>query len=102
LNLNTARVGPRAFCAIFGAENEYRNTPSHAPCFDIDAALLGGSERARWFDPASGNFKLISESPLPNRGLAHFTTPGRNAAGATDWVLVLEVVSGHAADSAAH
>lgn len=69
--------------------------------FAIDAALLGGSARARWFDPASGNYKQISESPLPNRGLAHFTIPGRNAAGATDWVLLLEVGSKHAADSAA-
>jgi hypothetical protein len=58
----------------------------------IDLAKLGGSAEARWFDPASGKYTEIAGSPLPNRGSMLFTTPGSNGGGATDWVLVLQVV----------
>jgi hypothetical protein len=57
----------------------------------VDLAFLSGSARARWFDPASGKYTDISPNPLANRGAMSFTIPGRNAAGATDWVLVLQV-----------
>jgi Protein of unknown function (DUF4038)/Putative collagen-binding domain of a collagenase len=62
--------------------------------FTVDLALLNGSARARWFDPASGKYTEISPNSLQNRGARSFTTPGKNAAGATDWVLVLQVVPG--------
>lgn len=58
--------------------------------FSIDLALLNGSAHARWFDPASGKYTEISQNPLPNRGAVIFKTPGKNAAGSTDWVLVLQ------------
>jgi Protein of unknown function (DUF4038)/Putative collagen-binding domain of a collagenase len=45
---------------------------------------------ARWFDPAEGVFQAIAGSPFSNQGTRQFTTPGKNAAGAPDWVLVLE------------
>lgn len=67
------------------------SNPSRA--LTVDLALLKGSARARWFDPASGKFSDIPGNPLPARGTMRFTTPGKNAAGATDWVLVLRVSS---------
>lgn len=63
--------------------------------FTIDLAILGGPPNAHWFDPASGKYIEISGSPLAPRGLMNFTTPGKNAGGATDWVLLLQVPSDH-------
>jgi len=57
----------------------------------IDLARLSGSAHARWFDPASGKYTEISQNSLPNRGAMRFMTPGKNSAGATDWVFVLQV-----------
>ncbi len=56
----------------------------------IDVTALRGAARARWFDPTSGVFAEIPGGPFPNRGTRIFTTPGINAAGATDWVLLLQ------------
>jgi hypothetical protein len=53
---------------------------------------LAGPAVVRWYDPASGKFRPIEGSPLPNRGNRQFTTPGNNADGPgnQDWVLLLE------------
>jgi hypothetical protein len=58
----------------------------------VDLSTLAGPAVARWYDPASGKFRDIAGSPLPNRGGHEFTTPGDNADGPgnADWVLVLE------------
>ena len=45
---------------------------------------------ARWFDPTTGELKTIAGSPFPNTGAHEFVPPGMNAAGESDWVLVLE------------
>ena len=55
----------------------------------VDMGRLSGPATARWYDPASGTFVTISDS-LSNSGLVPFTTPGGNADGDEDWVLVLE------------
>jgi hypothetical protein len=55
----------------------------------VDMGRLGGPATARWYDPTSGTFITVSDS-LANSGLVPFTTPGTNAGGAEDWVLVLE------------
>src|SRR5439155_166878 len=39
---------------------------------------------------AAGTFVPVPDSPLPNTGSLNFTTPGNNAGGDQDWVLVLE------------
>lgn len=54
-------------------------------------AKLSGPAAARWFDPTSGELKAIEGAPLPSTGSREFTPPGKNAAGESDWVLVLEV-----------
>jgi hypothetical protein len=50
-----------------------------------------GSFAARWYDPTNGTFTTASGSPFTNSpGTFHaFTTPGNNAAGDPDWLLVL-------------
>jgi hypothetical protein len=55
----------------------------------IDLAKLGSPIRARWYDPSSGAYIPAGSSPLAT-GSAGFQPPGKNSAGDTDWVLVLE------------
>jgi hypothetical protein len=62
---------------------------------DGDEVTIGLSElpapvMARWIDPTNGNCTAVGGLPFPNKGDRHFVPPGRNAAGAGDWVLVLE------------
>ena len=57
----------------------------------IDMQQLAGPRvMARWFDPAAGTFTSVAGSPFPNLGSTNIATPGRNASGSSDWVLVLE------------
>jgi hypothetical protein len=60
-----------------------------ARTFTVNMAKLSGSVTARWFDPTSGSYATVSGSPFANTGSRQFTTPGNNAAGDPDWVLVL-------------
>jgi hypothetical protein len=55
----------------------------------IDATVLAGPFRARWLNPTTGAYTLIS-SNVSNSGVATFTPPGNNGSGASDWVLVLD------------
>jgi hypothetical protein len=48
---------------------------------EIDESKLADGVTSRWFDPVDGTFRPAS---------APFTTPGKNADGAEDWVLVFE------------
>ncbi|HXG22423.1 MAG TPA: DUF4038 domain-containing protein [Methylomirabilota bacterium] len=56
----------------------------------VDMSKLSGPVAARWYDPTRGAFTGMAGSPLANAGFRNFTTPGRNADGDEDWVLVLE------------
>jgi hypothetical protein len=62
--------------------------PAHAGPILIDMTALGGPVEARWFDPTTGQYSPIGRS-LPNVGTRSFAVPGRNGAGASDWVLAL-------------
>ena len=57
----------------------------------VDLSRLSGQVTARWYDPAVGTFSPVPGSPFANAGSYNFTTPGNNAGGDQDWVLVLEV-----------
>lgn len=46
--------------------------------------------KARWFDPVSGNFRPAANRDLLNAGTRDFESPGKNAGGDNDWVLLLE------------
>ena len=56
----------------------------------VDLSKLAGPTTARWYDPTSGEYVAAGDSPLTNLGKKEFTPPGKNAAGDSDWVLVLE------------
>ena len=56
----------------------------------VNMSKLVGPVIARWYDPSSGKYEKISDSPLPNKDHHTFTPPGNNADGDGDWVLVLE------------
>jgi len=62
----------------------------------VNMAQLSGAVTAEWYDPTSGTYTSISGSPFTNTGTRQFTTPGNNAAGDADWVLLLQT-SGSAA-----
>ena len=55
----------------------------------VAVSKLRSPVRVRWFDPTSGEFRPIEGSPFSNHDKREFTPPARNAAGETDWVLVL-------------
>jgi PKD repeat protein len=58
----------------------------------LTVALSGftGNVTAQWFDPTANTFTAIAGSPLANTGTYNFTPPANNAAGDSDWVLLLE------------
>ena len=58
--------------------------------FTLSMSGLSGPSRARWFDPTTGQI-LPAAGDIPNRGTFTFRTPGKNALGETDWVLVVDV-----------
>jgi hypothetical protein len=51
----------------------------------IDSGRLASGVAPRWFDPTDGSYRP---------GAPPYTTPGANAAGDEDWVLVFEPASG--------
>ena len=59
----------------------------------VDMTKLGSQANASWYDPSSGATVPIAGSPFPNTGSHAFTSPGTNADGDGDWVLVLEATS---------
>jgi hypothetical protein len=61
-----------------------------AATMTVDLGTLSGPVTARWYDPTNGTFTPIGDGPLDNDGTISLATPGANADGADDWVLVLE------------
>jgi Protein of unknown function (DUF4038)/Putative collagen-binding domain of a collagenase len=53
-------------------------------------AVRGGAVRARWYDPSAGTFAAAGAGSA-SAGSHRFGTPGDNASGESDWVLVLDV-----------
>ncbi|MBL7697118.1 MAG: DUF4038 domain-containing protein [Chitinophagaceae bacterium] len=64
--------------------------PHHTGPISVDMTAMNNSVSAQWYDPTSGTYLKIAGSPFDNKGNREFTPPGKNKAGATDWVLVLE------------
>ena len=58
----------------------------------VDLSTLSGPVTARWYDPSCRDVHEHPGSPFANTGSLQFTTPGANADGDDDWVLVLEVL----------
>jgi Protein of unknown function (DUF4038)/Calx-beta domain/Putative collagen-binding domain of a collagenase/IPT/TIG domain len=74
-----------------GGELAFAYVPS-ARTITVNMSMMSGAVSARWYDPAAGTFLAIPGSPFQNSGGLGFTTPGNNADGDEDWVLVLEAV----------
>jgi hypothetical protein len=66
------------------------NTEQGPRTFAVDLSMMAGPARARWFDPATGNYVAIGDG-YANRGTKVFTTPGKRDDDTDDWVLVLDV-----------
>jgi Protein of unknown function (DUF4038)/Putative collagen-binding domain of a collagenase len=54
----------------------------------VDLTVMSGPSRARWFDPTSGAYTAIGT--VPNAPNSPFTTPGTNAGGTSDWILIVD------------
>jgi hypothetical protein len=61
----------------------------------IDLSRMAGETTASWFDPSSGITTSIGT--FARSGSHSFATPGSNAVGAQDWVLVLQAKGGSTA-----
>ena len=57
----------------------------------VDLAKLSDRVKASWFDPTNGQSRPVEGYPFKNNGNRDFTSPGKNAAGESDFVLVLKV-----------
>jgi hypothetical protein len=84
---NGAFQPPRADHVAAAATPDGKLLVAYVPPFgegsqavSLDAAHM---RRARWWDPTTGGFVAAQRS-------AHYTTPGANASGTNDWVLVLQ------------
>lgn len=56
----------------------------------IDLSVFKKPVAARWFDPANGEFRAVKDSLLQSLKSYEISTPGKNADGDTDWILVLQ------------
>jgi len=65
------------------------STGANATEFTIAMNAMAGPVAAEWFNPTSGAFRTIQDSPLPNVQSRMFVTPGDNGTGTNDWLLVL-------------
>jgi hypothetical protein len=66
---------------------------AHTGSLTVAMTALSASSRARWLDPTSGAYTADASGgryALPNTGTHAFTSPGANASGARDWVLVID------------
>jgi len=66
----------------------------------LDLSKMSNTVNVRWYDPTTGNFISIPESPFPNKNTHQFTTPAtphtevdteNTAETSHDWVLIVEV-----------
>lgn len=62
--------------------------PAHSGTITIDMTAMSGPARARWFNPASGDYTDLGV--FANAGSSTFDPPGDNGTGYSDWVLILE------------
>jgi hypothetical protein len=60
-----------------------------AATISVDMARFADRVQARWYDPVNGTYTPVAGSPFPNSTKVELTTPGKNAGGDPDWVLVL-------------
>ena len=57
----------------------------------VNLSQFSGPVNAEWYDPTNARYLKISSSPLSNTRDHKFATPGKNATGGSDWVLLLKL-----------
>ena len=57
----------------------------------VNLSGFAGLVQAHWYDPTSGAMTTVPGSPFANTGHVNITTPGSNATGTSDWVLVFDL-----------
>jgi hypothetical protein len=55
----------------------------------VNLSSLRGPATGAWFDPTDGTYHAIQGGAIPNKGSREFAPPGKNHAGDSDWVLLL-------------
>jgi hypothetical protein len=55
----------------------------------VAMSVFSKTMTAQWFDPSAGTYSTINGSPFANTGTQSLATPGNNAGGTQDWVLLL-------------
>jgi hypothetical protein len=63
--------------------------PANPGNFTVNTTGMGTVVEGSWYDPTSGTYSKVSDTPFNNTGTRKFTTPGQNSTGKPDWVLVL-------------
>lgn len=74
--------------AALGDSGKFAMEYTPSSNFTLNCAALAGTFKAFWVDPSNGAVTPASGSPFANTGTHAFTTPGTNADGGTDWVLI--------------
>ena len=63
--------------------------PAHKGSITVNMKILADEIYGYWFDPTTGEFTSIGDTPFDNKTFLSFTPPGKNSRGEDDWVLVL-------------
>jgi hypothetical protein len=63
--------------------------PAHEGSIKVDLTVLNKPGFAYWFDPTDGRYLPVGRSPIRNKGVREFVTPGKNSVGENDWVLLV-------------
>lgn len=84
-------TGASTICGAMSADSRLAVilTPAGAGFTIAMTQFAQASIVGRWFDPSNGSYTPASGSPYSNTGTHAFTTPGNNADGDSDWLLVL-------------
>lgn len=61
----------------------------------VNMAALTNYCHVRWYDPTTNAYIETSGTPFANKSTMTFTTPGNNAAGDKDWVLLFEAITNY-------
>lgn len=73
---------------------------SAAGSITVDRSGFARKIWARWYDPTNGTFSNVTGSPFTNTSTFTVSTPGNNAGGDGDWVMLLEATQPSLSDSA--
>jgi hypothetical protein len=65
------------------------STSTESRKLTVDLTKFSGPIAARWYNPASGQWKSACEGSLSNQGSHLFVTPGDNGTSTNDWLLIL-------------